>query len=303
MVKRYFLMGICCLALNAAQAQDDLLQLAERSDSAATGLVTGTFKATRLANGQSVETNGAGTLLFLISHRFGTLNSGAYEFFGLDQATIRLGLEYGLTDRFTIGIGRSSLEKIFDGFLKYKLLQQRLGTGPVMPVTLTLFTSAAIRSLDWPEESEDVFETKHRLSYTYQALIARKVTERLSLQLSPTLVHRNLVPTRDDDTNVYALGTGGRFKLTKRTSFNAEYYYLLSSQTREDFRNALSLGFDIETGGHVFQLIFTNSQGMVEKFFIPQNTGYWSNGDIYFGFNISRVFDLKGDDQKAEKKW
>ncbi|SFH36584.1 DUF5777 family beta-barrel protein [Pontibacter chinhatensis] len=296
MRKRYVLIILCCLALHTAKAQDDLLQLAESSDSAATGLVTGTFKATRLANGHSVETNGAGVLLFLISHRFGTLNSGAYEFFGLDQATIRLGLEYGLTDRLNVGIGRSSLEKTYDGFLKYKLLQQRQGMG--MPVTLTLFTSAAIRTLDWPQESGGNFDSKHRFSYTYQALLARKFTERLSLQLSPTLVHRNLVPTRHDDTDVYALGAGGRFKITKHTSFNAEYYYLLSSHTREDFRNALSLGFDIETGGHVFQLIFTNAQGMVEKFFVPQNTGYWSDGDIYFGFNISRVFDLKG-----KEKW
>ncbi len=291
------MIGIGCLALHAAQAQDDLLEMAQATDSATTGLVTGTFKATRLVNGHSVETNGAGELLFLISHRFGTLNSGAYEFFGLDQATIRLGLEYGLTDRLTVGIGRSSLEKTFDGFLKYKLLQQQEGAGGAVPVTLTLFTSAAVRSLDWPE-AEHNFDFEHRLTYTYQALLARKFTERLSLQLSPTLVHRNLVPTRPEDTNVYALGAGGRFKLTRRTSFNAEYYYLLSAQTREDFRNALSLGFDIETGGHVFQLIFTNAQGMVEKFFVPQNTDYWSDGDIYFGFNISRVFDLKG-----EKQW
>ncbi|AKD05744.1 hypothetical protein PKOR_14930 [Pontibacter korlensis] len=285
------------LILNAAQAQDDLLEVVVNSDSATTNLVTGTFKATRLANGHSVETNGEGELLFLISHRFGTLNSGAYEFFGLDQAIIRLGLEYGLTDRLTVGIGRSSLEKTFDGFLKYKLLQQQEGAGRVMPLTLTIFTSTAVRSLRWPE-GEHNFDFEHRLTYTYQALLARKFSDRLSLQLSPTLVHRNLVLTRTEENNVYALGVGGRIKLTSRTSINAEYYYLLSDQTREDFRNALSLGFDIETGGHVFQLILTNAQGMVEKFFVPQNTGYWSNGDIYFGFNISRVFDLK-----EEKQW
>ncbi|OKL38625.1 DUF5777 family beta-barrel protein [Pontibacter flavimaris] len=294
MVKISFLLVLVCLPLTFAQAQDELLKLAGATDSAASETVTGTFKATRLVNGHSVETNGEGVLLFLISHRFGTLNSGAYEFFGLDQATIRLGLEYGLTDCLNVGIGRSSLEKTFDGFLKYKLLQQQTKQG--MPVTLTLFTSTAVRSLKWPDEEESL-DLEHRFTYTHQLLIARKFTERLSLQLSPTLVHRNLVPARQDENNVYALGGGGRFKITKHTSFNAEYYYLLSDQTREAFRNTLSLGFDIETGGHVFQLIFTNAQGMVEKFFVPQNTGYWSKGDIYFGFNISRTFDLKGDEE------
>lgn len=295
MRKKWMLLALLCLPTAFAQAQDELLKIAEASDSATTGPVTSTFKATRLVNGHTVETNNYGVLLFLISHRFGTLNSGAYELFGLDQATIRLGLEYGLTDRLDIGIGRSSLEKTFDGFLKYKLLQQQMGTGS--PVTVTLFSSAAVRSLKWPQE-ENNFEFRHRLAYTQQVLIARKFTDRFSLQLSPTLLHHNLVPTRRDENKVYALGGGGRFKITKRTSFNAEYFYLLSGQARQDYRNGLSLGFDIETGGHVFQLIFTNAEGMVEKFFVSRNTGYWSDGDIYFGFNISRVFDLKG-----EKKW
>ncbi|QHL89352.1 hypothetical protein GU926_05635 [Nibribacter ruber] len=272
-----------------SQAQDDLLKLAETQDSARTGHTTGTFKATRLLNGHTVQTNGAGALLFLISHRFGTLNSGAYEFWGLDQATIRLGLEYGLTDQLTVGVGRSSLEKTYDGFLKYKLLQQQEAG---MPITLTLFTSTAIKTLEWFEPNvEEQF--KYRLTYTFQALVARKLTDRVSLQVAPTLVHRNLVPLSTDENNVYAVGAGGRFKLTKRTTFNAEYFYLLPGATADQFRNSLSLGVDIETGGHVFQLMATNSQGMIEQFFIPSNAGSWSKGDIYFGFNISRVFQLK----------
>jgi hypothetical protein len=278
------------------QAQDDLLSLAEAADSSDTGLVTGAFKATRLVNGHTVETNGQKELLFLISHRFGTLNSGAYNLFGLDQATIRLALEYGLTDRLTAGIGRSSLEKTYDGFLKYKLLRQQQGARPV-PVTVTLFSSIALNSLRDEDPERDV-TFKSRLAYTHQLLVARKFSERLSVQVAPSLVHRNMVATRQDENNVYAVGAGGRFKLTKRTSFNAEYFYVLPGDTAEDYINALSLGFDIETGGHVFQLIFTNAQGMVEKFFIPQNTGVWSDGDIYFGFNISRVFSLK-----KEKDW
>ncbi len=280
---------------SAAFAQDDLLKLAEASDSAKKEKVSATFKATRLINGHTVETNGGGTLLFLISHRFGTLNSGAYNFWGLDQSTIRLALEYGVTNRFTIGVGRSSLEKTFDGFLKYKALQQAVGGSPV---TITAFASTALKTLDWPE-NEANYEFAHRLTYSYQLLVARKFTERLSLQLAPTMVHRNLVETGGGETNVYALGAGGRFKLTKRTSFNAEYFYLLPGDVADTYKNSLSMGFDIETGGHVFQLMFTNSQGMIEKFFIPKNVGGWNTGDIYFGFNISRVFNLG----KEKREW
>ncbi|WP_347160037.1 DUF5777 family beta-barrel protein [Pontibacter chitinilyticus] len=290
--KLYWLGALFLLLLTQkGYAQDDLMALAEAQDSLKTTAVTGTFKGTRLANGHTVETSGAGELLFLISHRFGTLNSGAYNFFGLDQATIRLGLDYGLTDRLTVGIGRSSLEKTFDGFLKYRLLQQtRQRNG--MPITLTLFTSAAIKTLKVDEAEND--DLPYRLTYTHQLLLARKFNEKLSLQLSPTLVHRNLVADRKAENNVYALGAGGRYKLTKRTSFNAEYYYVLPGETADSFRNSLALGFDVETGGHVFQLIFTNAQGMIEKFFIPQTTGAWTKGDVYFGFNISRSFSLKG---------
>ncbi|WP_242919869.1 DUF5777 family beta-barrel protein [Pontibacter liquoris] len=283
------------LALRA-QAQDDLLALAQAQDSLKADQVASTFKGTRLVNGHTVETEGKGELLFLISHRFGTLNSGSYNFFGLDQATIRLGLEYGLTDQLTVGIGRSSLEKTYDGFLKFRLLQQK-APGGGMPLSLTLFTSTAIRTLKGQTaDTPDPFTS--RLTYTHQLLMARRFNEKFSLQLAPTLVHRNLVATRAEENNVYALGAGGRYKLTKHTSFNAEYYYLLPGPTADNFRNTLSLGFDVETGGHVFQLIFTNAQGMIEKLFIPQTTGSWSNGDIYFGFNISRSFSLGG-----KKSW
>jgi hypothetical protein len=290
-----WLVAALLLVSVSAQAQDDLLKSLETqaTDSAGAEYVQATFKGTRVINGQSVETPGGGTLLFLISHRFGTLNSGAYNFFGLDQATIRLGLEYGLNDKLTVGVGRSSLEKTYDGFLKYRALRQ--STGPhAMPVSVTLFASSALTSLRFPDQERPA---DSRFTYTYQALIARKFSPSLSLQLMPTLVHRNFVETRAQQNDVYALGIAGRQKLTKRVALTAEYYYLLPGATADEFRNSLALGFDIETGGHVFQLHFTNSQGMIEKFFIPQTTGRWTKGDIYFGFNISRAFTLKAKQQ------
>ncbi|AIZ64641.1 hypothetical protein PK28_14950 [Hymenobacter sp. DG25B] len=283
-----------------SRAQDtnsDLLrQLNQQVPADSAAPVAATFKGTRVINGQSVETPRAHVLLFLISHRFGPLNSGAYNFFGLDQATIRLGLEYGITDRLAVGIGRSSLEKTFDGFAKYRLLRQQTGSHS-MPVSVTLLGTTALTSLRYggPERP---FRT--RLAYTGQALVARKISNGLSLQLMPTFMHRNLVDTPHDQNDVWALGVAGRQKLTQRVAFTAEYYYVLPGATATDFRNSLALGFDIETGGHVFQLHVTNAQGMIEPLFIPRTTGNFFDGDIFFGFNISRAFALGGE---PGRKW
>lgn len=284
------LAAVLLLAPRHTKAQDLLNQLQNQpADSLRREYVTATFKGTRVVNGHSVETPGAGSLVFLISHRFGMLNSGAYEFFGLDQATIRLGLEYGLTDNLTVGVGRSSLEKTYDGFVKYKAVRQSSGPRPV-PVSVTLLATSAVSTLKFEPQPER--STTSRFTYTYQALLARKFSPNLSVQLMPTLVHRNYVALRRDQNDVYALGAAARQKLTKRVALTAEYYYLLPGSTADDYRNSLAVGFDIETGGHVFQLHFTNSQGMIEKFFVPQTTGNFFDGDIYFGFNISRAFQL-----------
>jgi len=250
-----------------------------------------TFKDTRIINGQSVETNQDGQLKFIISHRFGSINGGIDGFFGLDQATIRLGLDYGVWDWLTIGIGRSSFEKTVDGFLKARVLHQRENNGA--PLSITILSSIATQTADFPEqERENYFSS--RLFYTNQLMLSRKFSDRFSLQLMPTLVHRNLVETADVENDVVSIGAATRFQLTKTISFQTEYYYTLPNQLAEEYYNSLSLGFDIETKGHVFQLNVSNSQGMIEKFFIGETRGQWSEGDIYFGFNISRDFQLKG---------
>lgn len=250
-----------------------------------------TFKANRVINLHSVENTAGGVLDFKISHRFGFLSGGFYELFGLDQSSVRIGADYGLTDRLMIGAGRSSFEKTYDGFIKYKLLRQSSGARN-MPITASLFASTAVKTVEWSEpDRENYFSS--RLYYTFQAIIGRKFSESFSLQLSPTLVHRNLVATIEEKNDVYALGVGGRIKLTKRTTLNSEYIYVLPNQLDPRYRNSLSIGFDIETGGHVFQLHFTNSTSMIEKGFIGETIGNWQNGDVHFGFNISRVFTLK----------
>lgn len=274
-----------------AQAQADLLgQLDKAAPPAPHAVVAATFKGTHIINSQSVETPGAGTLIFLIQHRFGTLNSGAYNFFGLDQAVLRLGFEYGLTRRLAVGVGRSSQEKTLDGFVKYRALQQATGSRP-LPVSVTLLASSAVTTLRFADPAER--PVMSRITYAYQALIARKFSPELSVQLMPTLIHRNYVATAAEQNDVYALGGALRQKLTKRTALTADYYYLLPGHTASNFRNALGLGVDIETGGHVFQLHVTNSLGMTEKFFVPQTTGRFFAGDLYFGFAVARNFTVR----------
>lgn len=254
---------------------------------------TATFKSTRIMNGHSIERMPGGQLDFRISHRFGKINMGAYEFFGLDQANIHFGLEYGIFDWFMVGIGRGTYEKTFDGFTKFTILRQSTGAQNI-PVSVSFLSSVAIKSVKWVDpERTNYFSS--RLSYVSQILIARKINQTFSVQLSPSYVHRNLVATELDPNDLWAIGAGGRMKLTKRISFNAEYYYLANPKTymSQQVYNPLSIGFDIETGGHVFQLIFTNSVAMIEKGFIGETTGSWGKGDIHFGFNISRVFTLK----------
>jgi len=282
------------LTLTASlSAQDDLMNMLKDTTAAETNYATATFKSTRVMNGHSIERMAPGQLDVRISHRFGLLNSGAYEFFGLDQSNIHLSLEYGITKWLMVGIGRGSYEKTFDGFAKFSILRQSSGA-KMMPVSLSAMTSVAATSLKWADPSRQNYFSS-RLSYVGQVLVARKISQSFSLQLAPTFVHRNLVATEFDPNDLYAMGAGGRMKLTKRISINAEYYYMFNpkSYMSQQVYNPLTIGFDIETGGHVFQLLFTNSLAMTEKGFIGETTGSWLKGGIHFGFNISRVFTLK----------
>ncbi len=274
-------------------SQNDLLGLLNQDSIPATNYVTATFKSTRVMNGHSIERMPSGQLDFRISHRFGRINTGAYEFFGLDQSSSHLSLEYGIFDWLMAGFGRGAYEKTFDGFAKFSLWRQSTGAR-TMPVSVSVMTSAALKSIKWSDQERTNYFSS-RLSYTGQVIVARKISQSLSLQLAPTIVHRNLVATEIDPNDLYSIGAGGRFKLTKRISFNGEYFYILNpkSYMSQQVYDPLSLGFDIETGGHVFQLIFTNSIAMIEKGFIGETTGDWKKGDIHFGFNISRVFTLK----------
>ncbi|WPQ62234.1 DUF5777 family beta-barrel protein [Chitinophaga sancti] len=252
-------------------------------------VVTGTFKATQIVNLPTVESPGKKSLQFMIMHRFGKLNGGAYELFGLDNASIRFALDYGITDRFSVGLGRSSVDKTFDGSLKYKLLQQK-ETG--MPISVSLYgliTNYTQRYTDKP-----YLDAGYRTAYTTQVIIAKKFSSAFSFEVVPSWIHYNLTPTPEDKNDLFAVSAGGRLKFTKRMSVNAEYNYLLRNQVvSTKVYDAISGGIDIETGGHVFQLVFTNAAGMVGPYYLAKTDGSWGKGDIYFGFNITRNFNFK----------
>lgn len=280
-----FVYSIC------AVGQDDLLKELEQSEPAQTVYAIQTFKGTRLVNGHSVETKAKGDLEFIFAHRFGAINGGIYELFGMDDAYVRLGLDYGVTDRLSASIGRNSVDKTIDGYLKYKITRQQKGATN-FPVTITGLAGAAYKSSPRKEDLPPNYENVDRLAYVAQLLIARKINSHLSLQLMPTLIHKNAVDRIREDNNQFAVGVGGRYKITKSVAFTTEYYYRLDVPAANESYNTLGFGIDIETGGHVFQLVFTNTRGLTERSFITETEGDFGDGDIHFGFNITRTFQL-----------
>lgn len=295
--KSFFITAFSLVSFSAF-AQTDTSDLSNMLDAAAgkpeKEYTYGSFKTTRVINSHSIENTGKGILDFKISHRFSAMSGGVKEFFGLDGATLRLGFDYGVTDWLTIGVGRSSIYKEYDGFVKAKLLRQT--TNNDMPLSLSYVGGMSVTSLS-PEQllgrplvSPETYKFSNRLYYFNQLLIARKFSSLFTLQLMPTHIHYNFVNTIAEPNDIFALGGAGRIKLTKRTTLNLEYFYQFNQLTGTT--NSLSVGFDIETGGHVFQLMFTNSMGMTERTFIGQTTDKWQDNGFRFGFNIARVFTI-----------
>jgi len=276
--------------------QDDLLDILE-DDSSKPVIVESSFKGTRVVNAQSLELPRPKILQFMIQHRFGSIENGFYDLFGMDYATIRFDFNYGLSERLSFGVGRSSLDKIYDIFVKTKLLRQSSGTRS-FPVSVLLYSDIGIDTKRKSENDPAVKdEYLNRLLYVNQLIIGRKFNRSLSLEILPTLIHRNLVPTNQDDHDLVSVGIAGRYKLSNRISVNADYFIPLGDRS-EDYQNSVAIGVDYETGGHVFQVMIANSQGPYEYTFIENARGNFSTGVLYLGFNISRAFTLAGDNEK-----
>jgi len=274
-------------------AQDDLLAELEKETGDETEYTFATFKGTRLANGHSIETKNAGSLEFIFAHRFGAINGGWYEMYGLDEALVRLGLDYGFTDWLSFSIGRNSFDKTMDSYVKMKALRQSTGAKS-FPFSATVLLGGAYKFS--PKKNSDVspeFKNVDRISYTAQILLARKFSSNFSFQLMPTIVHKNAVVESIEENDQIALGLGGRIKLTKSVAITTEYYYNFSEKDDSPYYNPLAFGIDIETGGHVFQLVLTNAVGLTERAFITETLDDFFDGDIHFGFNVTRTFQLK----------
>lgn len=292
-MKRFFFLITILIPL-LASAQDDMALLGKTDT--AKEYTSATFKGTQIINFQSVEIPGKHVLEFMIQHRFGDINGGINSFFGMDNgATIRFGLGYSVNDRLEVGIGRTSYEKLVDGFLKYKLLRQGLHGG--MPVSLTLFGGAYCTTQGDPNAAANGYNMYHyfgdRMAYSVQPIIARKFSDNFSLQLSPTYIHYNLVTNITDKNNALVMGFAGRYKFSKRMAVTAEYGLRYMSYTAsKDYHNSLGIGWEIETGGHVFQMFLTNSSGIADPQYLTHTTSTWRNGGIHLGFNISRAFNF-----------
>ena len=278
------------LAMQSLSAQG-LLDALNEGVEEPTVPVSATFKDTRIVNVQSNETPAEGVLHFVIAHRFGTLSSGIYDLWGLDNAQMRMALDYGITDRLAVGVARNTYQKTLEANVKARLLRQ--STGPeAFPISVTWYSVAMANGLRVSEEDQP-YPVSRRLSYVHQAVVARKMSEKLSLALVPSFVHRNFVEESNDAHDLFLMGVGGRYKLGPRFSVNGEYHHFLTQTFGDAFSPSLSLGVDIETGGHVFQLHITNARGMFERSFLAEPAGSWADGDVYFGFNLSRVFTVK----------
>jgi len=285
----FFLIPGICLS------QEDLLKELQQSKVKEKEYVSSTFKGSRLINGQTIETRYKGELEFIFAHRFGPMNGGLYELYGLDQAYVRIGLEYGLSDRLGVGIGRNSVDKTVDGFLRFKALRQSKAG---MPISLTAFGIMAVKTSPKDENAGYDITFQDRKSYTAQLLIARKFTPALSLQLMPSCVHKNTVDQSIEDNDQIALGVGGRIKVSRSVALTTEYYYRFNVHDNNPYYNSIGFGVDIETGGHVFQIVITNSRGLTERAFITETTGEFFDGDIHLGFNVTRIFQLKRDQKE-----
>ena len=284
-LKTSLILLVLCITSNLV-AQDDLMNLIQSEDDAI-NYVPAAFKGTKIISGHSTKTKSKGELDFLIYHRFGPVNSGIQEFFGLDQANIRLGFEYGIIDQLNIGIGRSSFENTYDGYIKWKFLRQKTGA-QYSPLNMVWLSTMAINTDQLPEE----INTVDRIGYTHELLLSRKFNEVFTFQIMPGMVHLNAVPETTDDNDIFYLGAGYRIKLTSGIALTGEYYYRFNPLVSVETYDALGIGVDIETGGHVFQLHLTNARPTYEKGFITDTRDNFWDGDIRFGFNISRTFQL-----------
>ena len=279
---------ICFITIGSTFSQDELMDLLDDTSQELFPVIA-TFKATRVVNMQSVELPRQKTLEFMVQHRFGSIKNGFYDLFGLDEAVVHYDLKYGISDKIAFGLGRSSWRKTYDFMLKIKLFNQTQGRGKTIPFSLVVFSNVGVDTYRKVGITQNKISSKMR--YLNQFILGRKFNSRFSAQVSPSWVHKNLVSTNLDEHDLFSVGLGGRIKLTNRSSINGDYFFPIGNRPNY-YKAGWGLGCDIETGGHVFQLMITNSRGGYEGSYIEDATGSFNNKNIFLGFNITRSFTL-----------
>ena len=287
-MKRILLLMTAVFSIEQIVAQDTTSMVSGLEDKTISEKVTGTFRSTRVINAHSTEMLHKGEMDFRILHRFGSVKTGYKNFFGLDNASMRLGFDFGITNNLMIGIGRSTLLKDLDIFAKTRILQQTKGENQ-MPVSLLVAGGYIVTTQESFAPKNPSFGD--RSSYYFQMIIGRKFSPNFSMQLSPLLLHNNTTLNLTDDKTIIGLGGGMRYKVSKRTAIVIDYHYAIGKLDNA-VKNPLSIGVDIGTGGHVFQLHFSNATGMNEKGYLTQTTSDFFKGEVRFGFNLSRIFKI-----------
>ena len=283
-MKNIYILTLALIVNFTVFSQEDLLNELEAETQEQT-FEQPAFKAMKIGNLQSTKVAGKGDMYMYVSHRFGSLEDGLSTFFGFDNANTKIQLVYGILDGVQIGISRESLRKTYalSGKMKF------IGQSEKSPINLVGYATANINT-DVRKDRYPNLKDGDRMSYASQLLISRRISNKFSLELAPTFVRQNLVLEPFQKHNQIALGAGGRMKVSKRMSINLDYVYNFSRHKNSVYNNPLTVGLDIETGGHVFQLLFSNAQSTNEPGFVSNAEGNWEDGKVYFGFNIVRVF-------------
>jgi len=281
MIKRVTMLLLLSTSALFAQEDDLLKQIDTLSSNF--DFVPPAFKGLQIVTAQSTKLAAKGDLYFVVAHRFGDVSEGFDNFFGLDDAATKIGFIYGLSDNLSLSLSRETFMKTYEGAIKYRIIKQ----SEKFPVEVVGYHTVTLNS-ELDKDDFQKLEFSNRISYLSQLLISRRFSESFSLQLSPSYVHKNLYMPNTDEKDQMLAGFGGRYKISKRVSINAEYFVNFSES--DVYKNPASLGVDIETGGHVFQLLFSNSQVNSDIGYLTNATGDWGKGNIYFGFNLYRVF-------------
>ena len=281
-MKRLLLLTACLLGTVYGHAQDDLLTELDSTQVSDT-YATAAFKGLQIVTLQTTKMPAKKEFYFVVSHRFGTVKDGISEFFGLDMATTKIGGVYGITDGLAVSVSRHTMLKVYEVGVKYRLARQ----SDDFPVDIVGYNTIDVNTFLEEEEYPNI-EFADRLTYISQVLISRKLSDKISLELVPSYIHRNLYEPLIENDSQFSLGAGGRMKLSKRLALNLEYAY--NFDMPDFYSQPLSVGLDIETGGHIFQLLFSNSQSMTEAGYLTHAAGDWGDGDFFFGFNLYRVF-------------